>query len=62
MRHVFGRWYRKGKSLLKHINSQRVQAPQPAWEEWEEQAEGIWQRSVKRVLEATYRRVREEVR
>ena len=27
---VFGRWYRKGKSLLKHMNTHRAQAPQPA--------------------------------
>ena len=62
VRHVFNRWYWKGKSLLKHINTQRAQAPQPAWEEWEEQADGIWQRSVKRMLEAPYRTVKEEIR
>ena len=41
MRHMFGRWYRKGKPLLKHMNTQKAQAPQPACEECEEQAEGI---------------------
>ena len=38
-----------------------MQAPQAAWDEREEQAKTIWQRSFKRVLEAMYRRVKEEV-
>ena len=59
VRHVFRIWYRKGQSLPMYINTQRAPAPQPAWEEWEEQANGIWQTSFQK--EATYRRVKEEV-
>ena len=37
-------------------------APQSAWDESEEQVNGTWQRSFKKILENMYRRVKEEVR
>ena len=40
--HIFRSWYRKGPSSLRYINTQRALAPQPVWEEWEEQAHVIW--------------------
>ena len=62
LRHVFRQWYRQGKSLLKQMNIHWVHALPPVWDEWLERAENVSQRSAKRVLEAAYRGVKEEVR
>ena len=35
---VFRRWYRQGQVHMRHYNTQNVMSPQPAWDEWEEQA------------------------
>ena len=47
---------------MRHYNTQNVMSPQPAWDAWEEQARRPWNRSTKKILECTYRRVKDEVR
>ena len=59
---VFRKWYRQGQVQMRHYNAQNVMSPQPAWDAWEEQARRLWNQSPKKILECTYRRVKDEVR
>ena len=59
---VFRKWYRQGQVQMQHYNTQNVMSPQPAWDAWEEQARRLWNQSTKKILECTYRRVKDEVR
>ena len=55
---VFRKWYRQGQVQMRHYNTQNVMSPQPAWDAWEEQARRLWNRSTKKIMECTYRRVK----
>ena len=59
---VFRKWYRQGQVHMRHYNTQNVMSPQPAWDAWEEQARQLWSQSTKKIMECTYRRVKDEVR
>ena len=59
---VFRKWYRQGQAHMRHYNTQNVMSPQPAWDAWEGQARRLWNQSTKKILECTYRRVKDEVR
>ena len=62
VRQVFRKWYRQGQVHMRNYNTQNVMSPQPAWDAWEEQARRLWHQSTKKILECTYRRVKDEVR
>ena len=47
---------------MRHYNTQNVMSPQLAWDAWEEQARQLWSQSTKKIMECTYRRVKDEVR
>ena len=47
---------------MRYYNTQNVMSPQPAWDTWEEQARQLWSQSTKKIMECTYRRVKDEVR
>ena len=62
VRQVFRKWYRQGQVHMRNYNTQNVMSPQPAWDAWEEQARRLWHQSTKKIMECTYRRVKDEVR
>ena len=59
---VFRKWYRQGQVHMRYYNTQNVMSPQPAWDVWEEQVRHLWDQSTKKIMECTYRRVKDEVR
>ena len=62
VRQVFRKWYRQGQVHMRNYNTHNVMSPQPAWDAWEEQARRLWHQSTKKIMECTYRRVKDEVR
>ena len=47
---------------MRHYITQIVMSLQPAWNAWEEQARQLWSQSTKKIMECTYRRLKDEVR
>ena len=62
VRQLFRKWYRQGQVHMRNYSTQNVMSPQPAWDAWEEQARRVWHQSTKKIMECTYRGVKDEVR
>ena len=62
MQQVFRKWYRQEQEHMRYYNTQNVMSPQPAWDAFEEQVRHLWDWSTKKIMECTYRRVKDEVR